>query len=797
MKNDELFLEGKYHNNIPVIKLEPDFQSSHLSSDEILHKSLGHVSYRRIRSKIGIPIKAPETCKSCAVVKITKASFKHRSSNATKPFEEIHLDLIGPISPMSYKKNKYILTIVDSHTRYCSAIPISSKSDVFATLSFAIDVEAKRFGYYPSVIHSDRGTEFANSQLESFCSKNIIRQRFSDAYTPQQNGLAERFNRTILESLKTILLDSGLRKNLWCEILSASTLTLNQVPTHRSKKSPYELFKGVPIPIDYFYPIGNPVAVLSSHKKKPKLEPRGELGRLIGFNPEIKSYRILTDDGQVINSKSVDFLDFVTSSCPALDGDEFLVEERTEKPIVQPEDEKEIEEGQIEIKQEETDQLSETGEEPNNPSPKEDSSNDDEAVADALTPAPEESTGRILRDRTLQVRPVKYSHFSEEPKSFKRAITCEDSEKWKNAINGELDNIERHQVWDDQWEKPTKNLNSTWVFKTKPATNSSEEKQKARLCIQGFMQTYGEDFFDTFAPTGKFPSLLTLLVLAIDLKLPIKQFDVKSAFLFAPLEEEIYIKTPEGSSRKSPYLKLKKSLYGLKQAPKNWYETLTSWFQEIGFEPSVSDACLFIHKEKNSFIFFHVDDLIVVGQTEKFEEKFLNRFPNSTAHSPDTLLGMNLHVTPDSIELSQPALISKGLEMLGLTNCKPMKTPLTPAVQLHTASEEDHQEFLALGINYRSYTGMLNYLACRTRPDLAAAVSILSRFNQRPGLKHWREVLHCWKYVKGTANLGLVLKPDRSELINRLNYYTDATWAEDQETRISSVLEILSSSLEQ
>jgi hypothetical protein len=117
--------------------------------------------------------------------------------------------------------------------------------------------------------------------------------------------------------------------------------------------------------------------------------------------------------------------------------------------------------------------------------------------------------------------------------------------------------------------------------------------------------------------------LLTLLVLAIDLKLPIKQFDIKSAFLFAPLEEDIYIKTPEGLTRTAPYLKLVKSLYGLKQAPKNWYETLKGWFVEIDYYLSTSNACLFIHKDKNSFIFFQVDDLIVVGQTDQFKQLFL------------------------------------------------------------------------------------------------------------------------------------------------------------------------------
>jgi hypothetical protein len=80
---------------------------------------------------------------------------------------------------------------------------------------------------------------------------------------------------------------------------------------------------------------------------------------------------------------------------------------------------------------------------------------------------------------------------------------------------------------------------------------------------------------------------------------------------------------------------------------------------------------------------------------------------------------------------------------------------------------------------------MLNYLACRTRPDLAAAVSILSRFNQWPGLTHWKEVIHCWKYLQGTKHLGLLLKPKKSTFIDQINFFTDATWAEDQETQIS------------
>ena len=159
---------------------------------------------------MGIPVNAPKQCKSYTLLKITKASLKKRSLLASKPFEEIHLDLIGPISPSSHWKYQFIMTMVDSNTKYVSSIPLACKEDVFAALTCLLNVEAKRISYYLSTLHSDCGTKFINSEMDKYCSEHVIQQRFSDAYTPQQNGRAERFNRTILESLKTIIADSGL-----------------------------------------------------------------------------------------------------------------------------------------------------------------------------------------------------------------------------------------------------------------------------------------------------------------------------------------------------------------------------------------------------------------------------------------------------------------------------------------------------------------------------------------------------------------------------------------------------------
>ncbi|KNZ47578.1 hypothetical protein VP01_62g13 [Puccinia sorghi] len=155
------------------------------------------------------------------------------------------------------------------------------------------------------------------------------------------------------------------------------------------------------------------------------------------------------------------------------------------------------------------------------------------------------------------------------------------------------------------------------------------------------------------------------------------------------------------------------------------------------------------------------------------------------AHDPDTLLGMDVLIKKDQIKLHQQKLIKKGLELIGLKDCRPVKTPLSVGVQLSSATESEKLEFEKLGINYRTHTGILNYLSCRTRPDLAPAVSMLSSFNHAPGIQHWRQVLHCWKYLAGTMDLALTLKPDQLDTSNSLKHYTDATWADDLETRLS------------
>jgi hypothetical protein len=238
------------------------------------------------------------------------------------------------------------------------------------------------------------------------------------------------------------------------------------------------------------------VAIVSN-KAKSKLEPRGELGKLLDFNPELKSYKVFTSDGRIVDTKHLDFLKYSQApSSPDFSDDLFFQKGELPQQVAEEPPPKEPEEPRIKEEDKEN-------EVPPSPPGEEDrmgeSDGDDADIKDLLIPKAEVPTNRVLCDRTVKLKPVKYTHLTVEPKNFKMAFSGEHADGWKKAIDAELTNIKDHHVWLDQYDKPNKILHSTWVFKTKPATLSSPEKPKSRFC-----RSQGMEFLTL--PLDKFSS---------------------------------------------------------------------------------------------------------------------------------------------------------------------------------------------------------------------------------------------------------------------------------------------------
>ena len=228
-----------------------------------------------------------------------------------------------------------------------------------------------------------------------------------------------------------------------------------------------------------------------------------------------------------------------------------------------------------------------------------------------------------LRSRDSIKLPIRYEANLADvyiPQTFEQAIQSDEKDKWNKAISEEVSALAKNETWDVvPLPKDKKAINSRWVFSVKPSENGNSPRFKARLCAKGYTQEKGIDYTDTFSPTVRYDSIRILLAIAVQRKLKIKQFDVKTAFLNGHLREEVYMLPPEGINIESGMVcRLKKALYGLKQASRQWNERFDQFLKSIGFIQSNADRCVYQRTFNNTKIFLtlYVDDDLFMGEDE-------------------------------------------------------------------------------------------------------------------------------------------------------------------------------------
>ncbi|MBW0585055.1 hypothetical protein O181_124770, partial [Austropuccinia psidii MF-1] len=286
--------------------------------------------------------------------------------------------------------------------------------------------------------------------------------------------------------------------------------------------------------------------------------------------------------------------------------------------------------------------------------------------------------------------------------------------------------MKRLNVWEVVDRKPSDHpITTTWVFKIKCDHNNNITEHKARLCAQGFHQIEGLDYLKTFSPTGKISSLRLLISHAARNNYSFHQMDMKSAFLNAPLEEDLTLAIPDGidEDRGRMVLQLHKAIYGLKQAPLAWYNHLAKWLKKARFKCSIADPCVFYRIEsKPVWIYVHVDDLAIFGpDLTLFKQEIQNAFDMKDLGKAELLLGIKVNHFPKGFSLSQEHYIDKLAEEYEIKSLPPSNTPLKPNIQLSNATKDEVRAFKELRINYRSAIGALNYISLNTRPDITFA----------------------------------------------------------------------------
>ncbi|GJV02255.1 putative ribonuclease H-like domain-containing protein [Tanacetum coccineum] len=616
-------------------------------------------------------------------------------------------------------KKMYFLVVTNDFSRFSWVFFLATKDETTEILKTFITGIKNLIDLRVKVIRCDNGTEFKNRVMNQLCEMKGIKREFSVARTPQQNGVAERKNRTLIEAARTMLADSKLPTTFWAEAVNTACYDTLPIAKH-SEYSTVELgysmnykpvvagnqsngnagtkacddagkarVETVPGKDYILLPLWTQDPPFSSSSKDSPdagFKPSGEEEKKDaedpgneGGNPSEEGERV--DQEKDANVNSTNNINTVSPTVNAAGIEDNVVDENI---------------------------VYGCADDPNMPDLEEigrfSDAEDDDSGADInnldtyfqVSPVP---TTRIHKDHPLnqvigdlqsatQTRQMtknleEYGFVSttlkqrtshkdlqnclfacflsqEEPKKVVQALK---DPSWIEAMQEELLQFKLQEVW-TLVELPNgkRAIGTKWVFRNKKDERGIVIKNKARLVAQGYTQEEGIDYDEVFAPVARIEAIRLFLAYASFKDFVVYQMDVKSAFLYGKIEEEVYVCQPlgfEDPDFPDRVYKVEKALYGLHQAPRAWYETLSTYLLDNGFQRGKIDKTLFIRRDKGDILLVqvYVDD-IIFSSTKKslcteFEKMMHKKFQMSSMGELIFFLGMQVKQKEDRIFISQ------------------------------------------------------------------------------------------------------------------------------------------------
>ncbi|RVW99246.1 Retrovirus-related Pol polyprotein from transposon TNT 1-94 [Vitis vinifera] len=575
--------------------------------------------------------------------------------------------------------------------------------------------------------------------------------------TPQQNGIAERKNRHLLEVARSLMFSMNVPKLLWGQAVLTAAYLINRMPSRVLKfQTPCQtLLKSFPttrlistVPPKIF---GCSVFVHINQQHRSKLDPRSLKCIFLGYSSNQKRGENSTQEYQ--------FWDLESFSESPITTENHIPPESFNQPesIVDLWDKDHI--------QEETEEgaLSQQTHE--------------------AEPGPNPS--KLPGVRSCTQHPIgnfiSYDKLSPTFRAFTSSITeiqvprniqeAFKYPKWKAAVDEEVRALEKNGTWEiTNLPRGKKPVGCKWIFTVKYKADGNVDRYKARLVAKGFTQSYGIDYQETFAPVAKLNTVRVLLSLAANLDWSLHQLDVKNAFLNGDLEEEVYMDIPAGLEMTSNFNKvcrLQKSLYGLKQSPRAWFERFTKVVKGYGFV-----QCHF-PEGKLAIIIIYVDDIILTGDHEEkidlLKKLLTKEFEIKDLGNLKYFLGMEIARSKKGIAVSQRKYVLDLLNETGMLGCKPTETPMDTTIKLE---ESDGSAPVDKG-RYQRLVGKLIYLS-HTRPDIGFSVSVVSQFMNNPTEKRMTAVIRILRYLKMTPGKGLFFQRTTKK---EIEIFSDADWA--------------------
>ncbi|GKB58195.1 retrovirus-related pol polyprotein from transposon TNT 1-94 [Tanacetum coccineum] len=601
-------------------------------------------------------------------------------------------------------KKMYCLVVIDDISRFSWVFFLATKDETSEILKTFITSIENLIDLRVKVIRCDNGTEFKNRVMNQFCEMKGIKREFSVARTPQQNGVAERKNRTLIEAARTMLADSKLPTTFWAEAVNTACYVQNRVLVIKPhNKTPYELFLGRKPALSFIRPFGCPVTILNTIDHLGKFDGKTDEGFFIGYSTNSKAFRVFNSRTRIVeenltnnintasDGNSTNNVNAISSTVNTAGSEVNAVDPKTS--IKLPNDPNMLELEEIIY----SDNDEDVGAEADisnldthilvNPIPTTIIHKDhpvEQFIGDLHTTP---QTRRMIKNLeehglfSLVQQRINHKDFQNcfllafyRKKNLKKVVQALKDPSWIEAMQEEL-----------------------LQFKNKKDERGIMIKNKASLVAQGYTQEEEIDY---------------------------DEMDVKSAFLYGKIKEEVYVCQPPGFE--DPYFpdrvyKVEKALYGLHQAPRAWYETLSTYLLDNGFQRGNIDKTLFIKRDKSDILLVQMSSM---GELIIF-------------------LGLQVKQKEYGIFISQDKYVNEILNKFGFSDVKTARTPMeTQKALLKDADGEDVDEDL-----YRSMIGSLMYLTS-SRPDIMFAVCACARFQVNPKSLHLHAMKRIFRYIK-------------------------------------------------
>ena len=748
---------------------------------ETWHKRFGHIGYSGLQHMLdknlvkGFNVNTrtdKPDCIACTEAKQSVEPYDQHTENETEPGDLTHMDLWGKYDTASINGNRYYLLMVDDSSRYVTTEFLKEKSDaaqkVKDYLAHLISHERK-----PKAIRIDRGKEFLNRNLTTWCQEKGITIQMTAPYSPSQNGIAERMNRTLTELARAML--RGLPEFLWEYAINHSAYLRNRTYTKSLEGlTPYEKwFKKKPN-ISHLREFGASVWVLLQGQKQPrKMETKSRRRIFVGYDDGSKSIKYYNaETRKVLTSRNVRFLSLTDEETPP-------------EPItIYPDAEGEPE-----------------GSMPTSGSGSKRKRSDEDEPDQRRTrgkkvdyrylnnPFPDEEEGQMTFTSDDQLFAI---IAGDEYTNLKDARNSPDWPEWEKAIQSELTQLHQKGTW-RLVERPPNAIPiaNKWTFIRKRNKAGEVVKFKARLVAKGCAQRPGYDYIETFSPVVRMDTIRAILALVPMMGLKIRQLDIKGAYLNGVLNEKVYMRQPEGYEDDTDRIcELLKSLYGLKQSGREWNKVFDKEMKKFGFNRLSSDPCVYIKRDGNEMVILTVwvDDILLFATSDKLIEQTISDIRSvweiTDLGEPTKIVGIEITQTGDKITISQKIYINAILEREGLSGINSVTTPLDPNVKLEPNPDGNEGN---RSNSFARVLGELQFLANCTRPDIAFAVNRLASYTANPSLQHFAALKHVLRYLAGARELGITYSKTPNNIDDNPFYgFADAAYANHDDCKSTS-----------